>query len=241
MLDKRDVSYYWRLGYAQAGLGVAIIFLSFVAGVAAKYETGDVHAMVPYYVGIMMLVQGAIILIVAKSGKRWLLGIWLFIFFCLFVLIGITMVLQRSYGAMFYEKFPCYLQHNPGKSAKRCVCANNRYDMIIVNGATTVEPCLRALNTLYIMSNSIYALSFFGLIVNLLTFVLACNDTCCLTCRRTGDVPQFVIPGTAGQPGTTAVAMGQTTVTYRTDDQPGSSPGTAQLAPAKDVEQPHAF
>lgn len=241
MLDKRDVSYYWRLGYAQTGIGLAIIFFSFVAGVAAKYETGDIHALVPYYVGILMLVQGSIIIIVAKSGKRWLLGIWLFLFLCLFILIGITMILQRSYGAMFYEKYPCYVQHNPGLNATRCVCANNRYDMIIVSGATTTNPCLRALNTLYIMSNCIYALSFFGLIVNLLTFVLACNDTCCVSCRRTGDVPQFVIPGAAGQPGTTAVAIGQTTVTYRTDDQPGSSTGTAQLVSAKDVEQPHAF
>jgi len=248
MLLKRDISYYCKLGYTQCGIGAAILFCSFVAGVAARYDSAEIHWLLPYYVGIIMLVQGGITLYVGKVGKRWPLVIWIVLFFVLYIVMGMTLIMQRIVGAEHYAKFPCWTEYNTVKDTVRCVCgdgssAYNRHaaQMITVNGARGIEPCVRAQNTLYIMSNCVYALTFIGLIINLITFVMACNDTMCVKCYRVGDVPQFVIPGAAGQPGTAAIGLGETIVTYRTDEQPGTSSGTTRLESAKEGEKPHAF
>lgn len=235
MLAKRDVSYYYKLGYAQAGIGAAILLFSFIAGVAAQYDAGYIHLILPYYVGILMVIQGGITLYAARSGKRWPLGVWLFIFFLLFCVMGFAFLMQRIEGLMYFEKFPCWTEYNQAKKDVQCVCGEGSRDydiqMIRVAGATSIVPCARAQNTLYIMSNCIYAFSFIGLIVNLLVFVMACNDTCCVSCRRVADVPHFVIPGQPGQPGTVAVGVGETVVTYRVDEQPGPSTTSEALAP----------
>ena len=222
MLGKRDISHYWKLGYAQAGIGAAILLCSFVAGVAAKYDPGLIHLLLPYYLGILMLVQGGVTLYAAKSGKRWPLAVWLIIFFVLFGVMVFTLLMQEVTKLMHYAKNPCWVEYHAGMGDVQCACGDvrNGYRLIRVSGATSVEPCARAQNTLFIMSNCVYAFTFIGLIVNLLMFVMACNDTCCVTCRRVGDVPHFVIPG---EPGTSAIAIGETVVTYRCDEQPAAT------------------
>lgn len=230
MLEKRDVIYYKRLAYTQGAIGLMMLCVCFVSGVAAKYHMTEINAFVPYWVGIPLVMQGIATMAAARTGKRWPLAFWMPLF--LVVLCGICayLIIMPPYKMDIYEKYPCFVQKNYAKDETRCVCAYNAYNYLQVNGAKNVEPCVRALDIMMIMGNINYMFAILTLIPELLMFVLVCNDLCCLSCRRAALVPQVIVTGGGHQPGQYLPVQSETIV-YRTDEQPGTSSGQRPAEP----------
>ena len=256
MLEKRDVLYYRRLAYTQGAIGLVMLGLCFVTGVAANYHMAEIHLFAPYWVAIPILLQGIVTMAAARTGKRWPLGLWIPLFILAIVAITIYIITMPAYQVYFYDSFPCYIQTNYAKMDTRCICASSSTSFLKINGASTIEPCIRALNMMTILSHVSYMFAILALIPELLMFVLVCNDMCCLSCRRAALVPRVVVTG-GTQPGQPAqyLPVQQQTVTYRTDEeQPGSSaPGPAGQAgplpqkpgnpgkPVNPAQIPHSF
>ena len=226
-----------------------MICVCFVSGVSAKYHMAEIHAFAPYWIGIPLILQGMATMAAARTGKRWPLGLWLPLFFLVLCGICAYLIILPPYKIGFYRKYPCFIQTNYAQEKTRCVCAYNNYNYLQVDGSKTVEPCVRALNIMMIMGNVNYAFTILALIPELLMFVLVCNDLCCLTCRRAALVPQMVVTTTGGQQPAQFVPVQSETITYRTDEQPGSSSGqrpTDQAGPLPTKPQnpgevPHSF
>ena len=248
MLEKRDIINYKKLGYAQGGLGVAMIFLSFVAGVSARFNMTFTHLYEPYWLGIILVLQGVSTVAASRLGKRWPLAFWAPLFALAFVGIGVYYLFTPLYKAGFYDRFPCIMQKNLETQDTRCNCSfGDDTEYLYVSGATTLTPCVRALNVINITSNLHLLLAFVALIPELLTLVLVCNDLCCLHCRRAALVPQIAVAGGTGcQPGQYVTVVPQV-ITVRTDEQPGSSSGNGEQAgplpskPANPADVPHSF
>ena len=226
-----------------------MICVCFVSGVSAKYHMAEIHAFAPYWIGIPLILQGMATMAAARTGKRWPLGLWLPLFFVVLCGICAYLIILPPYKIGFYRKYPCFIQTNYAQEKTRCVCAYNNYNYLQVDGSKTAEPCVRALNIMMIMGNVNYAFTILALIPELLMFVLVCNDLCCLTCRRAALVPQMVVTTTGGQQPAQFVPVQSETITYRTDEQPGSSSGqrpTDQAGPLPTKPQnpgevPHSF
>lgn len=253
MLEKRDVLNYKKLGYAFGGLGIGILFFCFVAGVAAKYHMTLTHLYVPYWLGIILILQGASALGAVRTGKRWPLAFWIPLFIMAMAGICTLAIILAPYKIDFYDRFPCLVQKEMGskfelqKNNTRCICSFDQDEYLTINGQTTIVPCMRALTILNVTSNINFLLAAVAIIPNLLMFVLVCNDLCCLSCRRAALIPQVIV--TQGpQQQAQYVPVQAETVTYRTDEQPGSSSGQrltddqAGPLPTKNHDNvPHAF
>ena len=248
MLEKRDVIYYRKLAYAQGGLGIAMLFFCFVAGVAARYHTVMTHLYMPYWIAIPLVIQGALTWYAAKIGKRWPLGIWIPFFVILICGICILIIALPPYKVAYWRRFPCIVQTHLETGDSRCYCATDDDNYLKINGAKTIDPCMRAINIMNIMSNANLLLAIVAMVPELLMFVMVCNDLCCLSCRRAALVPQVLVAGGPQQP-SHYVPVQQETVTFRTDQQPGSSSGQQPSDQAGPLPQkpknpgdvPHAF
>ena len=250
MLQKTDRKYYKGLGYTQGLLGFGVLFLCFVAGVSATYHMSEIHLFAPYWIGIPRIMEGLCALAAARTGKRWPLAIWIPLFVVSLCGTAAYLVTLPAFKLDFFEKYPCYLQTNYKTQDTRCICAYDEEDLLMVGGAESIEPCVRALNILLIGGNLNYLLCILALIPEFLLFVLVCNDLCCLSCRRAALIPQVVL-----QSGSTQqyVQVQSETVTYRTDEErpgtsaPGTSvpaanpPGDAGPLPQKPTQIPHSY
>ena len=154
MLEKRDIIYYKKLAYAHGGLGVGMIFLCFVAGVSARFNTTYTHLFEPYWLGIILILQGVSTMAASRLGKRWPLAIWLCLFVMAFIGIGAYWLLTPVYKVEFYGRYPCVMQTHLETQETRCICSKETdSEYLIVNGATSLKPCMRALNIVNITSN----------------------------------------------------------------------------------------
>ncbi|KAL5257103.1 hypothetical protein ACHWQZ_G012138 [Mnemiopsis leidyi] len=225
MLEKRDVIYYRRLAYTQGAIGIMMLCVCFVSGVSAKYHMAEIHAFAPYWIGIPLVLQGMVTMAAARSGKRWPLACWFPLFFLVLCGICAYMIILPPYKLEMFRKYPCFIQKNYGLDKTRCICSYNNYNYLQVDNAENVEPCVRALNIMMIMGNINYAFAILALVPELLMFILVCNDLCCLSCRRAANVPQMILTGGVPQQQPQYVPVQTERITYRTDEQPGSSSG----------------
>jgi len=248
MLEKRDVIYYKKLAYAHGGLGVGMLFFCFVAGVAAKYHMVLTHLYIPYWLAILLILQGISAMGASRLGKRWPLAFWIPLFFLVMAGICAYIIALPPYKVSFYNRFPCIVQRNLENNDTRCICSFDKDEYLTIDGPKTVAPCMRALNILNVTSNVNFLLAAVAIIPELLMFVLVCNDLCCLTCRRAALVPRVVVAGGAQQQGQYVPVQAET-ITYRTDEPAGSSSGQrpAEQAgplptkPKSPGDVPHAF
>lgn len=227
MLEKRDITYYRRLGISKVAIGLALLGGSFILGVSAKYNNAEINLYAPYWVGIPILLQGFIFMVAARSGKRWPLGVWIVFFVVGISAVATYMSVTPAYKAYIHDRYPCYLQRNEFRDKTRCICASGSYDsdlFLIIKNAKSSAPCYRVLNMVAIFTNVAYMLITLSLIPTFLGFVLVCNDLCCLSCRRAALIPQVLVtqPNMPGAPQQVVPIQSQT-VTYRTDEQAGSS------------------
>ena len=247
MLEKRDVIYYRRLAYTQGAIGIMMLCVCLVSGVSAKFHMAEINAFAPYWIAIPLVMQGIATAAAARTGKRWPLGFWLPLFIMVMAGICAYLIIMPPYKIDIFQKYPCFVQTNQAQKKYRCVCAYNSDNYLQIDGPDNVEPCVRAVDIMMIMGNVNYMFAILALMPELLMFVLVCNDLCCLSCRRAALVPQVVVTGGAQQP--QFVPVQSETVTYRTDEQPGSSSGqrpTDQAGPLPQKPQnpgevPHSF
>ena len=227
MLEKRDITYYRRLAITKVAIGLSLIAIAFIIGVAARYHNSEIHVYAPYWVGIPILINGFILGLAAKTGKRWPLGIWIVFFIIGLGTVGAYMSVMPAYKARLHDRYPCYLQKNVHRGKTRCICASGSYDddlFLKVNNAKSNEPCYRVINMIMMLANVAYMIAILSLIPTFLAFILVCNDLCCLSCRRAALVPQVLVtqPAIPGAP-QQVIPVQSETVTFRTDQQAGSS------------------
>ena len=229
MLEKRDRSYYRQLAICFVGLAVPLLAGAFVAGVSAEWHTPTFHLMVPYWAAFPMLALAGCLWAASRTGKRWPLGVWIPFFILTLGVITFYLIYMNYEKAYLLDRFPCYLQTNYYQDKTRCICTGSDYDSgyLIVSNTGSINRCVRALNIVAITANIAYAIMCFAVVPLFLSFVLVCNDLCCVSCRRASSLPQVIVTG--GQPGVPQqhIAVQRQVITYRTDEQPGSSSGAA--------------
>jgi len=229
MLEKRDRKYYKQLAICFLAMSVPLLAGAFVAGISAEWHTATFHLLVPYWAAFPLIAMGGCLWMAARTGKRWPLGVWFPFFFLSLGAITFYLIYMNFEKAYLLDRFPCYVQTNYYQDKTRCMCTGQDYDTgyLIVTGPSTIDRCVRALNIAAIAANISYAVLCFAVVPLFLSFILVCNDLCCISCRRASSMPQVIVTG--GQPGVPqqAIEVQRQVITYRTDEQPGSSSGAA--------------
>ena len=203
MLEKSDRKHYFRLGVVWSVLGLTHILAGFIAGVSASWKGSLIHLTVPYYGFIPTFAMAACLFAAYHTGKRWPLGVWIPVFIVHLAFLFWQLMMIPYTGMEIYFRYPCYVQTHRTTGESRCICANDGYDYMTINGKTTTDSCVRALTLVTAMSQLSYCAIVISLVPLFISFVLVCNDLCCVSCRRASSMPQVLV--TEGGVATTVV------------------------------------
>jgi len=235
MIGKQDRKHYFRLGVSYTVIGAVFLLCGFVGGVSAEWHGSLVHILLPWYLLFPAIGMAGCMFGAHYLGKRWPLGIWIPFFLAHIVVLFWQLACMWYNGMELYIKYPCYTQTNRLTGEDRCICVNDGNNYMTIGGKTTIDPCVRVLTFINVLSQISYCTMVLSLIPIFLSFILVCNDLCCVSCRRANSMPQVLVT----QGGVTQ------TVVLQSD---GPGPSVAVVVPQQDAagplpskQQPYAY